>query len=58
MSTSYYLHTVNKEVPHGQWFKKNEKQRHRLLDRFMNVAVKGGQNVDLATVHMSEDQSS
>jgi len=23
------------EVPHGQWFKKNEKQRHRLLDRFI-----------------------
>ena len=46
------------EVPHGQWFKKNEKQRHCLLDRFMNAAIKGGQNVDLATVHMSEDQSS
>ena len=46
------------EVPHGQWFKKNEKQRHRLLDRFMNAAVRGGQNADLATVEVSEDQSS
>lgn len=28
------------EVAHCQWFKKNEKQRHRLLDRFMNTAVR------------------
>ena len=46
------------EVPHGQWFKKNEKQRHRLLNRFMNAAVRGGQNAALATVDVSEDQSS
>ena len=39
------------KVPHGQWFKK---QCHHLLDRFMNAAVRGGQN---ATVHMFEDQS-
>lgn len=46
------------EVPHSQWFKKNEKQRHRLLDRFMNAAVRGGQNADLATAEVSEEQSS
>ena len=46
------------EVPHGQWFKKNEKQRHRLLDRFMNAAVRGGQNADLATVEVSGEESS
>lgn len=45
------------EVPHGQWFKKNEKQRHRLLDRFMNAAVRGGQNADLANVDVSEEES-
>ena len=46
------------EVPHSQWFKKNEKQHHSLLDRFMNAAVRGGQNADLATVEVSEEESS
>ena len=45
------------EVPHGQWFKKNEKQRHRLVERFMNSAVRGGENVDISTTEVSaEDQ--
>lgn len=46
------------QVPHGQWFKKNKKQRHPLVDCFMKAAVRGGQNADLATVDVSEDQSS
>ena len=48
----------NLEIPHSQWFKKSEKQRHRLIERFMNSAVRGGENVDVKTTEAcTEDQS-
>ena len=48
----------NLEIPHSQWFKKSEKQRHRLLERFMNSAVRGGENVGITTTEaFTEDQS-
>lgn len=37
---------------------KNEKQRHRLLDQFMNAAVRGGENVDITTGKISAEGQS
>ena len=50
------------EISNSKWFKKNEKQRHRLLECFMNAAVKGGENIDVtgnevSTINQSSNES-